>query len=192
LQVEVDPLNAVSSIFPGVSDSATQMPVDTAFIELTIEEQEELLDLILIQIYKLPLINEHLILGKIVDNYTIVAVLAYSFQGVGLSALLGGDVGNYSSTLQTEANYLLACLTAGRNLTMPMPVAAIGNRFMAGLAPKTLVLPGEVLQDSVPTIISSTHTLMGTRNYTTPEELGVSFDSDFVYTPKDRNTYFYE
>jgi len=134
--------------------------VDDVLVDEVIEQQEEFLNLILNQIYELPLINNHSILTTIVDDLVIAELLRIHFIGTGM-AQLGGDVAGTSTDTKLHAYSLLAMLTTGHNIYIPgMPLVATN----VGVAqPQPIRLTGEVNRSSYDDTITRLEVYVTTR-----------------------------
>lgn len=105
--------------YPGINTRPAQSIVDSNLLELVLEEKESFLDMILDQIYVLPLRNSHPILREIVDNWVIAELMKIYYQGVGLSNV-SNEIGNLANDLLARANYLVGTLCAGRDVFLPI------------------------------------------------------------------------
>lgn len=115
--------------------------VDDELVNEVIQQQEEFLNLILNQIYELPLINKHPILTTIVDDLVIAELLRIHFIGTGI-AQLGSDVAGTSTDTKLHAYSLLAMLTSGHNIYIPGMAPVATNVGVAQPQPVRLI--GEV------------------------------------------------
>ena len=124
-------------IYPG------QEPTQSADPDLVLdvlEETENLVDLILSQIYILPLQNTHPIVTDIVESLTISNIIKIHFQGQGFSSL-SGDMSGMSPDTRNQAYTLLGMLTAGFNIYIPNVPQQ--NIIPGTMPPRRIILPGE-------------------------------------------------
>lgn len=121
--------------------SLPSQPVDDELLDQVIEEKEEFLNLILAQLYELPLNNKHSIIKEIVVCLVCSELMRIHFQGSGI-AQLSGDLGGAGTDWKYHAYSLLSSLTAGLNISIPgqPPIQTIPGAFI----PQPLKLPGEV------------------------------------------------
>jgi hypothetical protein len=95
----------------------TTNSVDEFLLLDVIEEQEYTVDLILNQVYVLPLKRSHPIIRKIVDNLCIAELLSIHF--VGQSFGIGTDFSGLGATAKQAAYQDLNALTIGLNIALP-------------------------------------------------------------------------
>lgn len=171
LDVDVASFGGVpSTLFPGVADSATKMPVDPELVEDIAEEIEGWLDLLLMQLYEFPLQSEeHSTLRSIVTNLTVAELLRNYFQGIGL-ATLSSDISSYSTDLVNKAYYNIHCLTAGTNIPVPSILGYIQippTEDFFKRNPTPLILAGEIPLKSKrrPALVSRVDTIIGKKGY---------------------------
>lgn len=124
-----------------------QQEVDPDLVEDIIEEQENLLDLILEQIYILPLNNIHPILTDIINNLTIAELMKVYFQGQGL-ANVGHDLSGLGKDTKMEAYTKLAMLTVGYQVFIPNQQMIVKPQGMTEY--RKIVLQGESLRINPP------------------------------------------
>jgi hypothetical protein len=135
LNIRLD--DAVPSLY---EVSVPSMHIDKDLFYEVIEEQEYLLDLILNQIYELPLSNRHPILKEIVEGLVISELIKIHFQGQSTPSI-GADLSGINLETKTHAYNLIQMITAGHNIYIP-GVPPVQN--MPGVAiPQPLRLPGE-------------------------------------------------
>lgn len=173
----------LSVLYP--TDNPTQS-VDPILVETVVEEQENYLDLILGQIYNLPLQNKHPILTNIVDSLVIAELILVHFQGIQFG--LGGDISGYGTSNITKAYNLLNALTAGYNIIIPM-MMPVPPSFPGSIPQRRLELPGETLVERMPpSTLVNNRTVMNKladadrSDYITEEELTDNpFSMDYEY-----------
>jgi len=134
----------LSTLYP--TDNPTQS-VDPDLVESLVSEQEYYLDLVLGQIYNLPLANKHPILTTIIDSLVISELMLVHFLGV--TAGLGADTSGYGLSHQNKANTLLNQLTAGFNIVIP-GMFPVPPSYPGVTAQRRLELPNEVLLTKAP------------------------------------------
>jgi hypothetical protein len=112
-------------------------PVDPALIEDVANEKEAYVDIVLSNLYVLPLRNNHLIITEIVEALIISDLITYSYWDN-----VAGSPLDITMGLKTHANNLLSMLTAGLNFNIPgimtQPVTP------GTMPPKRIELPGEI------------------------------------------------
>lgn len=132
---------------PLYPSTSLQQEVDPDLVEDVIEEQENLLDLILEQIYILPLKNNHPILTDIVNNLVMAEILKVHFQGQGL-ANIGSDLSGLARDTKMEAYNKLAMLTVGYQVFIPNQQMIVKPQGMTEY--RKIVLQGESLRINPP------------------------------------------
>lgn len=120
--------------------SVPSQPVEDELVDQIIQEKEEFVNLILYQMYELPLNNKHPIITEIVVCLICSELMRIHFQGSGI-AQLSGDLGGSGTDWKFHAYSLLSSLTAGLNIQLPgqPPVQTISGAMI----PQPLRLPGE-------------------------------------------------
>jgi hypothetical protein len=135
LNIRLD--DAVPSLY---EVSVPSMHIDKDLFYEVIEEKEYFLDLILNQIYQLPLSNKHPILKEIVEGLVISELIKIHFQGSSTPSI-GADLSGINLETKTHAYNLIQMITAGHNIYVP-GVPPVQN--IPGVAiPQPLRLPGE-------------------------------------------------
>jgi hypothetical protein len=121
--------------------------VDETLIDEIIEEKEDYVDLILGQIYTLPLQNPQPTIKNIVENLVMADLLEYC-------STTPGEMSNLGVSLKRSAMTLLFQLTAGTNIVIPG--ADTGN-YIPGVNVRRLMLQGEVEKSETPktTLVNS-------------------------------------
>lgn len=141
---------------PTFSANPSSQSVNSQLIEDVINQKEYMLDLVLQQMYRLPLGNKHPILAEIVENLVLQELLLISYVGQGAS--LSADTVAYGAGLEKGAYTLLQMLTAGKNVYIPnMPPVSNSPGF---ITPQAIVLPGEILVERNPQILSKVYTVI--------------------------------
>lgn len=125
-------------------DSPGQL-VDNTTIELVVEENEAFIDLIIGEIYNLPLslsntTTQH-IMRDITDNLSMEELMQIHYQGSGGFAGLSGDISQFGNGMRTKGLQTLYALTVGLNIYIPgLPPIA---EFPGSRVPRRIQLPGE-------------------------------------------------
>jgi hypothetical protein len=121
--------------------SVPSQSVEDSLVDQVIQQTEEFIDLILNQIYELPLNNKHTIITNICESLVISELLRIHFQGQGI-AQLAGDLSGAGSDTKQYAYGLLQMITAGHNIHIPgmPPIQAISGMTQ----PQPIKLIGEV------------------------------------------------
>lgn len=132
---------------PLYPSTSLQQEVDPDLVEDVIEEQENLLDLILEQIYILPLKNNHPILTDIVNNLVMAEIIKVHFQGQGL-ANIGSDLSGLARDTKMEAYNKLAMLTVGYQVFIPNQQMIVKPQGLTEY--RKIVLQGESLRVAPP------------------------------------------
>lgn len=112
-------------------------PVDPALIEDVANEKEAFVDIILSNLYELPLRNNHIIITEIVEALIVSDLVTFSYwdntTGVPTDVTMG---------MKNHAYNLLGMLTAGLNFQIP---GVINQPISPGMMPpKRIELKGEV------------------------------------------------
>jgi hypothetical protein len=123
------------------SQSVPSQTVEDSLVDSIIEQTEEFINLILAQIYELPLLNAHIILTNIVESLVMSELLRIHFQGQGI-AQLAGDLSGTGTDTKQYAYGLLQMLTAGHNIYIPgmPPIQGVSGMVQ----PQPIRLPGEL------------------------------------------------
>ncbi len=153
-----------------------QQEVDPELVEDIIEEQENLLDLILDQIYVLPLNNEHPILTDIINNLAIAELMKVHFQGQGL-ANIGHDLSGLGKDTKMEAYDKLAMLTVGYQVFLPSQQMIIKSPGLTEY--RKIVLRGEVLRITPPEKVPINNETVVLNTKTKYSEEGNPFDENY-------------
>ncbi len=152
--------------------------VDNELLDSIIEQTEEFLNLILEQIYELPLNNSHTIIRNIVESLVCSELLRVHFQGQGISQLAGDLSGTGTDTKQ-YAYGLLQMLTAGMNIHIPgmPPIQGVSGMVQ----PQPIFLKGETrkLDQHVSDTISRVYTYIQSSNKTLANKKPEVTDIDF-------------
>jgi len=149
-----NPVNALYAYKPAASDTA----LDMRLVDDIGEQQENFIDLVLSQLYQLPLRLTSDVtrttIGSIAEGYILAALLAISFQGTS-TIIQAADSAGSSMDWKREAEFKLMMLTAGENIWFPSSIPA--PQQMANVpTQQALVLPEEVKlsQSQRPDLIS--------------------------------------
>lgn len=149
-----NPINALYAYKPAASDTA----LDMRLVDDIGEQQEDFIDLVLGQLYQVPLrltsSVTRSIVGSISEGYILAALLAVSFQGTS-TIIQAADSAGSSMDWKREAEFKLMMLTAGENIWFPSSIPA--PQQMANVpTQQALVLPEEVKlsQSQRPDLIS--------------------------------------
>lgn len=137
-----------SPMFP---DQSLFQEVNPETVEMIAEEQESFMDLILGQIYFLPLQNYHPILANISSDLIISQLLMVHFQGGGL-ANIGHDLSNLGRSTQADALEKIKMLTIGYQVYLPGQ--PIDTKPYGAQEFRRVVLEGEKLRDVAPNKIT--------------------------------------
>lgn len=155
----------------------TQQTVDLDLIEDIASQVEDKIDMILGQIYEMPLANKHPILAGIVERLVIADIMLTHFQS-SFSPELGGD-SNFGGVMYKKAQEDLAMLVAGHNIALagvPTPPTAPGV-----MTPQPIILPNEKLRALAPDTITRNYTIIGGSRFQANE----SVKSDWGITWSD-------
>lgn len=98
--------------------SVPSLSIDKDLFYEIIEQKEYFLDLILNQIYQLPLINSHPILREIVEGLVISELIKVHYQGQSIPSL-GADLSGINLETKTHSYNLIQMITAGHNIYVP-------------------------------------------------------------------------
>lgn len=150
------------TVLTGYGQVATGKVVDPELVTQVVNEKEAYIDLVLGQIYVIPLtlsspVTKH-IMQDLTENLVISSLIQVHFEGTN-PIVPAADISGASVDLNKQAHYMLAALTAGHNIFIPtMPAPQHQSVGMTDQQP--LRLPGERLlsRDAVPDTL--------TRNYT--------------------------
>lgn len=179
LEINLDEELPVATI-PGYGQAASGQVVDPELVVQVAEEKEAYLDLVLGQIYVIPLVLTSEVTSRIMKDMTeclvISSLIQVHFEGNN-PIVPAADISGASTDLSRQAHYMLAALTAGHNIfipTMPAPQNSMVN------VPEqhALRLPGEKLLSATdrPDTV--------TRNYT--------YIAPMMGKTKHRDSYFSE
>jgi hypothetical protein len=135
-----DSQNSLNELYPSEPLGIT---VDPDLVNDVIEEQENFLDLILGQIYVLPLVNSHPILADIITDLVISELMQVHFLGMGFGNINSGDISGTANNSKQDAYFKINMLTAGLNIFIPgvNPI----NYIPGMIPPRRTLLPGESL-----------------------------------------------
>jgi hypothetical protein len=166
-------LNIVSQpsidTFEGYGDAVGSQTIDNDLIVLILDETESYIDLVLSQIYKVPLTLSNSvtinIMADITESICISKLLQIHFEGT--NPISGAaDISGAAMDLRKHGETLLTAISAGHNFySATMPPAA--NKMYNVPEVQPLVLPGEIVLDSVskPDTVTRNYTLIKTRNF---------------------------
>lgn len=149
--------------------------VDPELIEIAGDEEESFIDLVLGQIYELPLqlsspiVRSHL--RNVADNLIIGRIMEVHFQGSQI-ANLGQDATGLGPTYRKRGLDLLQTLVIGHNVFIPGQAPT--NSSVPGAVPQPVVLTGEKLLTKQPDTITRSYTFIGKRD-TTADSMGINF-----------------
>lgn len=141
--------------------------VDPYLLEQIGFQKEAYINLILSQIYALPLSLTHpitkQIMAEITECLVISAVLKVHYQGS--LAGTGSDAQGLGVDLDRQAYMLLASLTIGHNIYIPMVTnPPMQQTYPGTMPPQPLVLPGEqLLYKDQPDTIHRVYNVIGYR-----------------------------
>jgi hypothetical protein len=125
-----------------------------------LSQVEETLDLVLGQIYELPLARPHGILADIVESWAAGRLLGESFQTMPGEA---SDPSNSSMNFVTHAGYLMLALTAGHNIAIPIPGMPPQQNIPGISTPQPIFLEGETPRRAPPDTVNRNVTVLGIR-----------------------------
>lgn len=158
---------------PGASSASTLggQEVDELLLEDFSSEVENYLDLILGQIYIIPLQQQHPLLSGIASDLIAAYSMGIHFQG-NYNVQEGGDSG-YGAVLLRRARQNLMLVTAGHQVYIPeiQPAQQVPG---TSITPQPIVLQGEVLQTNSSDTITKNVTVIGTKK-TNASNIGVSW-----------------
>ncbi len=176
------PIRPSSITDPIYQQNPTSIPVSDVLVDIVIEQKENFVNLILQQIYELPLNNQQPIVTDIVESLVIAELLRIHFQGQGISQL-GGDLAGTGSDLKLYAYGLLQMLTAGMNIYIPgqPPVPEI-----PGKPPQPIVLVNEVRRVNYQNLDTITNAPVYVSKLTSDNVTNALVDVDFISGYKDR------
>lgn len=176
------PVRPNSMADPIYQQNPTSIPVSDALVDIVIEQKENIVNLILQQIYELPLSNQQPIVTDIVESLVIAELLRIHFQGQGISQL-SGDLAGTGSDLKLYAYGLLQMLTAGMNIYIPgqPPVPEI-----QGKPPQPIVLVNEVRRINYQNLDTISNAPVYVSKLTSDNVTTALVDVDFVNGYKDR------
>lgn len=171
------PVRPSSIADPIYQQNPTSIPVSDALVDIIIEQKENLVNLILQQIYELPLSNQHPIITDIVESLVIAELLRIHFQGQGISQL-SGDLAGTGSDLKLYAYGLLQMLTAGMNIYIPgqPPIPDIPGSNK----PQPIVLVNEVRRINYQNLDTITNAPVYVSKLTSDNVTNALVDVDFI------------
>lgn len=147
---------------PIYGGSTPEQKIDVDLVYVIAEQKENFLELILDQIYILPLKNKHPIIEDIIESLALSELIRIHFQGAGFASL-GVDISGAGADTRTHANTLLAMLTSGFNLFIPgVPTA---TEYSGQPHNRRIVLRGETLrtQNPEPIIVNNEFIVLNTK-----------------------------
>lgn len=119
--------------------------VDDELVDEIIEEKENFLNLILFQLYEMPLNNQHPILKDIIESLVLSELIRIHFSGSGMTQLAGDISGSGVDTKQ-HAYAMLQMLTLGANIWIPGQPPA--QQIPGATQPQPIRLPGEITRQN--------------------------------------------
>ncbi|GAA6622896.1 hypothetical protein [Scytonema sp. NUACC26] len=138
LNVQTNPIAA-----PPYSQTIPSIKVDDELTDQLIYEKEQFLNLILTQLYEMPLIYGHPILAEIVECLVVSELIKIHYTGSGMSQM-GGDVSGAGVDMRQHAYAMLQMLTHGINIMIPGQPPA---QMIPGVTqPQPIFLPGETVR----------------------------------------------
>lgn len=145
----------------GYGQSVSGQTVDNALITQLADQREAYIDLILGQVYEMPLLLIDpvtvAIMADISESLIISELLKVHFQGTS-PIIPSADVSGATQDTRKHAEYLLTALTVGHNIYIP--VSPMGQNNDPGRTQmQPLVLPGEKLRVRPPDTITRNMTL---------------------------------
>lgn len=161
------------------AQSVPSQEVDDELVDQVIEQKENFLNLILNQIYELPLVNKHPIITDIIESLVISELIRIHYQGNGYNT--GNDVSGAGTDLRQYAYSMIQALTAGHNIYIPgqPPVQAIPGQTL----PQPLKLIGETnKRDYDDTLTRQRTSVSSSKNISTIYQLR---DIDFIGNKRD-------
>lgn len=154
-------VNTNLQVILGYGQSVSGQTVDNALIDQLAEEREAYIDLILGQIYEMPLLltdpTTVAIMADISESLIISEILKVHFQGTN-PIIPSADVSGATQDTRKHAEYLLTALTVGHNIYIPVsPPAQNNNPGLTQMQP--LVLPGERIRIKQPDTVTRNMTI---------------------------------
>lgn len=169
LQIENQPaIDAALTNAIGYGSVVAGNTVDPQLIVELAEQKESYIDLILGQIYVVPLSLKNdttrNILKDLSECLTISSLIQVHFEGTN-PVLQASDVSQASMDLRRNAEYLLQALTAGHNIWIPTSPPIDQSTQQGQRQP--LRLPGEVLlgSDQLPDTITRNYTSVAQKDF---------------------------
>jgi len=159
--------------------SVPSQEVDDELVDQVIEQKENFLNLILNQVYELPLVATHPIITDIIESLVIGELIRIHFTGAGYGT--GNDISGTSTNLTNYAYSMIVALTAGHNIYIPgqPPVQSIPGQTQ----PQPLKLIGETNKQQYDDTLTRQRTTVSSRkNFSTLYQLR---DIDFEGTKPD-------
>lgn len=147
---------------PIYGGTTPEQRVDIDLVYTIAEQKENFLDLILDQIYNMPLRNRHPIIEDIIESLALSELIRIHFQGAGFASL-GIDLSGAGADTRNHANNLIAMLTTGFNLFIPgVPTP---TEYSGQPHSRRIVLRGESLRavSPEPIIINSEFIVLNTK-----------------------------
>lgn len=121
--------------------------VDENLINDAIEEREAFVDLILSQVYEMPLRNTHLVVQNIVENLVMADLIDYNYIS---SPSTGNSLEAFSTQCKQKAFNVLYQLINGTGIVIP---GADGGGYYSMMQNKTrLELKGEIPNSAPPSL----------------------------------------
>jgi hypothetical protein len=154
----------------------TQQTVDPELIEDIASQVEDKINMILGQIYEMPLINKHPIVAGIVERLVVADIMMTHFQSSQIPEL-GGDA-NFGGLMHKKAQEDLAMLTAGHNIALAgIPPAP---NIPGAMTPQPIVLPNEKMRSLPPDTVTRNYTIIGGSRFkasdSTRRDWGIDWD----------------
>jgi hypothetical protein len=184
-QPEVD--TALQTIL-GYGQAVSGQTVDNALIEQLAEERDAYIDLILGQVYNMPLAltdpTTVAIMADLSESLIISSLLQVHF--VGTSPIIpSADVSGATQETRKHAEYLLTALTVGHNIYIPIsPMGQNNNPGLTQMQP--LVLPGETLRMRPPDTITRNLTIRQVKDTSAIRAKYFNDDETKTYWMRDR------
>jgi hypothetical protein len=165
-RLQIDSLPQIDT-FTGYGTAAGSQTIDNDLIDQILNQTESYINLVLSQIYVVPLTLSNSvtvdIMADITESICISKLLQVHFEGA--NPLTGAaDVSGAAMDLRKHGETLLTAISAGHNMyTAVLPQPA--NRQYGAPEIQPLVLPGEVVLDSKarPDTVSRNYTMTGVR-----------------------------
>jgi hypothetical protein len=161
LESSTSPVNAIGS-----------KVVDRQLVEEIIApEVEEYVDMVIGQVYQLPLINEHFVIRDIATSLILDRITQIHFQGQpGQEAV---DISLFAANNKNHALSLLQAITAGHNIYFGNTPPS--QTIPGAITPQPIVLVGEKARTTgLPDTITRNQTVIGGRKLT-PATLGIDW-----------------